>query len=42
MANEEHLKVFFAGVDAWNKWRKDNPKVTPDLSGHEFEQCYIG
>jgi uncharacterized protein YjbI with pentapeptide repeats len=27
-----HLAKLMEGVDAWNQWRKDNPKiVTPDL-----------
>lgn len=31
MANEEHVKILEKGVEAWNKWRKDNPDVKPDL-----------
>lgn len=31
MANEEHLKILKQGVKAWNKWRKDNPDIEPDL-----------
>jgi hypothetical protein len=33
MANKEHLEILKQGVDVWNKWRKDNPDVVPDLSG---------
>jgi len=33
MANPEHLKILKQGVKAWNKWRKENPGVRPDLSG---------
>lgn len=33
MANEEHLNMLFQGVDVWNKWRKDNPDIMPDLIG---------
>jgi uncharacterized protein YjbI with pentapeptide repeats len=33
MANEEHLKILRQGVDVWNKWRKDNPTIHPELSG---------
>lgn len=33
MANEEHLAILKQGVEAWNKWREDNPDVIPDLSG---------
>ena len=32
MADEEHLKRLKQGVEAWNVWRKDNPKAQPDLS----------
>ena len=32
MANPEHLKILKQGVEAWNKWRKENPHIRPDLS----------
>jgi uncharacterized protein YjbI with pentapeptide repeats len=32
MANEKHLAILNQGVDAWNKWRKENPEIEPDLS----------
>ena len=32
MASEEHLAILNKGVDFWNAWRLENPKVTPDLS----------
>jgi len=32
MANPEHLKILKQGVKAWNKWRKENPRIRPDLS----------
>ncbi len=31
--NPEHLSRISKGVGDWNKWRNDNPKVTPDLRG---------
>jgi len=37
MANKEHLKIFLTSVNAWNKWRKANPNIRPDLSDYEFE-----
>ncbi len=37
MADKEHLKIFLTSVNAWNKWRKANPKIRPDLSDYEFE-----
>src|SRR3954469_430378 len=32
MANEEHVALLKQGVDAWNAWRLENPKLIPDLS----------
>lgn len=31
MANREHLEILKKGVGVWNRWRKENPTVTPDL-----------
>ena len=31
MANPEHLAKLKEGVEAWNQWRKENPRVVPDL-----------
>jgi uncharacterized protein YjbI with pentapeptide repeats len=32
MANEEHLARLKQGVQIWNKWREENPGITPDLT----------
>jgi hypothetical protein len=32
MADPDHLKIFYQGVDAWNTWREREPSTTPDLS----------
>ena len=32
MANPEYLKILEQGIEAWNKWRKQNPSIRPDLS----------
>ena len=32
MANPEHLKILKQGVAAWNRWRRDNPDVVPDVA----------
>ncbi len=32
MANRKHLKILKQGVDAWNKWRKENLEIKPDLT----------
>ena len=31
MANPEHLNLLKQGVEEWNQWREDNPRVQPDL-----------
>jgi uncharacterized protein YjbI with pentapeptide repeats len=36
MANQDHLDKLREGVNAWNRWRKDHPQITPDLSGAEL------
>jgi uncharacterized protein YjbI with pentapeptide repeats len=33
MANEEHVALLRHGVNDWNKWRRENPSVHPDLTG---------
>jgi hypothetical protein len=33
MANREHLKILKQGIEAWNKWRAENIRIIPDLSG---------
>jgi hypothetical protein len=33
MANPAHLGILKKGVEVWNKWREENPKLRPDLSG---------
>ncbi len=41
MANEEHLAILKQGVEAWNKWREDNPDVKPDLSGADLSDANL-
>jgi hypothetical protein len=36
MANEEHLAILKKGVVIWNKWRKENPGIRPDLRGADL------
>ena len=33
MANQEHLDILKQGVEVWNKWRKENDDIIPDLKG---------
>ncbi len=32
MAVQQHLDILKQGVNAWNRWRLENPNVSPDLS----------
>ena len=32
MANQEHLEIIKQSVSMWNKWRKENPEIRPDLT----------
>jgi hypothetical protein len=32
MADNNHFELLMRDVDAWNRWRADNPKVKPDLA----------
>jgi uncharacterized protein YjbI with pentapeptide repeats len=36
MADAEHLSLLKQGVEAWNRWRKENPGVRPDLHGADL------
>ena len=39
MANPKHLKILKQGVDAWNKWRVENPGITPVLEGADLREA---
>jgi uncharacterized protein YjbI with pentapeptide repeats len=41
MANEEHLKILMQGVEAWNRWRKENPDVHPDLREADLSEAHL-
>jgi hypothetical protein len=32
MASKKHVARLRQGVEAWNQWRRENPKICPDLS----------
>ncbi|WP_287373159.1 pentapeptide repeat-containing protein [Prosthecochloris sp.] len=52
MANPEHLKILKQGVEVWNRWRKENPKIEAnlreanlngaELSGSDLGRAYLG
>ncbi len=35
--NPDHLEILKKGVDVWNRWRKQNPTVIPDLQDANLE-----
>ena len=37
MANPEHLAKLKEGVEAWNRWREDKPRIVPDLGEAPLE-----
>lgn len=39
MANPKHLERLKQGVEAWNRWRKDNPEEKPNLSGANLSKA---
>jgi uncharacterized protein YjbI with pentapeptide repeats len=42
MANQEHVGILKEGTDMWNKWRKGNPDIKPDLSGADLRGIFYG
>ncbi len=36
MANEDHVKRAGYAIGVWNRWRDENPDVSPDLSGADL------
>lgn len=41
MADQEHLRILGEGVEAWNRWREENPEVGPDLSRMTFQETNL-
>lgn len=42
MIKSEHLLILEKGVEVWNRWREDNPEVTPELEGAMLEGFSLG
>lgn len=36
MPDINHLNILKQGAEIWNKWRKDNPEISPDLSSADL------
>jgi hypothetical protein len=41
MAHPGHLRILQQGVDAWNKWRVDNPEINPSLDEANLSDANI-
>ena len=41
MANPVHLSILKEGVEAWNKWRKDKPKIRRDLTDANLTEANL-
>ena len=42
MGDPKHVDVLNQGVPAWNRWRRENPLVIPNLSGAELKNAKLG
>lgn len=41
MADEEQVKLLKSGVEAWNKWREENPQAEARLSNAELNGAHL-
>lgn len=41
MANQEHLEILRRGVEAWNRWRAENPDIKPYLVMAELRHANL-
>lgn len=41
MANREHVKILKKGVEAWNNWRQENPKIIPNLKNKKLTRAKL-
>jgi len=39
--NAEHLQILKRGVEAWNKWREQNPEIHPCLRGANLTKAKL-
>jgi hypothetical protein len=42
MANEEQLEILKKGVNVWNEWREQNPKIAVDLRSADLQRLNLG
>lgn len=41
MGDPKHVDVLNQGVPAWNRWRRENPLIIPNLSGAELKNANL-
>ena len=41
MAHADHLKIIKQGPDIWNRWRKQNPYIEPDLAHADLSRLEL-
>lgn len=41
MPNQEHLRILRQGVEAWNRWRMENPGTLPDVSWANLREANL-
>ena len=41
MASGDHLAILRQGVEAWNRWRRENADIKPDLNGAYLSGAYL-
>jgi uncharacterized protein YjbI with pentapeptide repeats len=39
MADNDHVALLKQGMEAWNKWREENPGIKPDLGGANLTEA---
>ena len=42
MANKKHLQILKQGTESWNRWRKKNPKIQPNLDMANLRRAQLG
>ena len=39
MADQRHLDILMQGVEAWNQWREEHPKIQPDFRNADLQKA---
>ena len=42
MANPKQLDILKQGVEVWNRWREENPEMSPDLAEADLSMTDLG